>query len=451
MKEIFALIAVIALFSCTRIQEQRNPVLDILGGKVQGVLCDSLQVISYKGIPYAAPPIGELRWKKPYMVIPWDTVMIANMYAPAAIQRDHHPDYFYSREFYREEDPVRSEDCLYLNIWTPASAAGKPNKNLPVAMWIHGGAYMGGWGHEVAMDGKAWAKQDVILVTINYRLGLLGFLVHPLLSDENTEGLSGNYGVYDQIAALKWIKQNISAFGGDPDNITVFGQSAGAASVKNLISSSLSKEDISKAIIQSGGDDHFIGSSDYNEAEKTGIAIMDIFGYHTLKQMRTATSAELDSLVTQYTNTKEKLIFGPVIDGHLLTENFREAILNNRIADVPYMIGYTSDDLNDMDSVIEKFCLTRDSLSSHPSYAYLFSHRLPGDNSGASHSSELSYVFNTLSNSWRPFTNVDYTLSNEMVNYWTNFVKWGNPNGKGSETWHPYTRELPYIMILQTK
>ncbi len=167
------------------------------------------------------------------------------------MQAAHQEGEFYQKEFFDEGDAPYSEDCLFLNVWTPAP--GKKNKKLPVAMWIHGGAYTGGWGFEKEMDGEAWAERDVILVTINYRLGIFGFLSHPELSAESPHGVSGNYGILDQIAALTWIKNNIAQFGGDPENIMIFGQSAGAMSVQTLVTSPLAIPMISKAVIMSGG------------------------------------------------------------------------------------------------------------------------------------------------------------------------------------------------------
>jgi para-nitrobenzyl esterase len=194
---------------------EQNPVLDIEGGQVIGVPTATEGVISYKGIPYAAAPVGELRWKAPQPVEAWEGVLTAEEYGPAGWQTDKTPGEFYQKEFFWEGDPERSEDCLYLNIWTPA--AGR-NKKLPVAMWIHGGAYTQGFGHEVEFDGEAWADKGVVLVTINYRLGIFGFYSHPVLSAESPDGVSGNYGILDQLAALTWVKNNIAAFGGDPDN-----------------------------------------------------------------------------------------------------------------------------------------------------------------------------------------------------------------------------------------
>ena len=448
---IYAAMLLLAI-PCSAQNKNSNPVLQIEGGRVQGVVCDSSQVITYKGIPYAAPPVGALRWKKPQRVIPWRGVKKADTFSAASVQNGHSPNEFYAKEFYWKGDPQFSEDCLYLNVWTPASAASKPKAKMPVAMWIHGGAYLGGWGHEVTMDGNAWAKKGVILVTINYRLGLLGFMAHPLLSAESKDGTSGNYGLYDQIAALKWVKNNIAQFGGDPDNITVFGQSAGAASVRNLVTSPLSRHLVSKAIIQSGG-----GLSDLVKTSTTDMAaigqkITDIAGLKTLKQMRAATPAQLSKAAMTYlSQVHQFLVFTPYQDGKVLTEGFDASIYDKSIADIPYMIGYTQNDIADMRTSIERFCTVRDSLSNKPTYMYLFARPLPGDNSGAFHSAELWYVFHTLSRSWRPFTAADYKLSDEIVTYWTNFAKTGNPNDSGTEPWKRYTSKAPFVKTLQIK
>ena len=226
----------------------KNPVLTVEGGKVQGVPTETPGVTVYKGIPYAAPPVGELRWKEPQPVVPWEGVLVADSFGHPAVQNPHTPG-GYTPEFFFDGDPEFSEDCLYLNIWTPA--AGKPGKKLPVTLWIHGGGYVAGWGSEPEMDGEEWARHGGVLVTFNYRLGIFGFLTHPALSAESPHGVSGNYGMLDQIAALKWVKANIAQFGGDPDQVTIMGQSAGAMSVQTLVTSPLSKDLVSGAIIQS--------------------------------------------------------------------------------------------------------------------------------------------------------------------------------------------------------
>ena len=184
-----------------------EPVLTVSGGKIQGVPTETKDVLVYKGIPFAAPPVGDLRWKAPQPVIPWMGVLKADKFGPASIQPDRvdspTPDgqINYYKEFYTDGDPVRSEDCLYLNVWTPAS--GKVEAKLPVAIWIHGGAFSGGYGYEKEFDGEAYAKRGIVLVTINYRLGLLGFVAHPALSQESPQKVSGNYGLLDQLPAVE--------------------------------------------------------------------------------------------------------------------------------------------------------------------------------------------------------------------------------------------------------
>lgn len=423
-------------------QKVENPVVSVNSGKVQGVLVDSGMVAVFRGIPYAAPPVGDLRWKKPQPAPTWDTIRVCDKFSPAAMQGGHpDPNEFYAKEFYWQGDPEFSEDCLYLNVWTPATAAAHPEKKLPVAVWIHGGAYMNGWGYEVTMDGNAWAERDVILVTINYRLGVFGFLCHPLLAQEGN-GVCGNYGTWDQAAALQWVKNNIANFGGDPDNITVFGQSAGAASVKNMVASPVTRGLLARAIIQSGGGlGEFIRENSMEESMKLGKELMDMGGCSTLAQMRALPAQNVQNLVSRYMEKKKRfLMMSPVSDGELLPKTFDQATLDNEIADVPYMIGWNLDDMGDMSQAIGRFAETREKASKQPTYVYEFMRRLPGDDSGAFHSAELWFMFGTLDKSWRPFTEADYVLSGQMLDAWTNFAKYGNPNGNaGGDTWKPYT------------
>ena len=430
-----------------------NPVLTIEGGLVQGVLTDSTNVMVYKGIPYAAPPTGELRWKKPQPVVAWDGVKIADKWGPAAMQAKHQEGQFYTTEFYWEGDPEMSEDCLYLNVWAPAATVGNTEAKLPVAMWIHGGAYSGGYGYEVTMDGDDWAQHGVILVTINYRLGILGFLSHPLLSAEDADHTSGNYGTYDQAAALKWIHNNIAQFGGDPNNITVFGQSAGAQSVKTMVTSPETKGLVAKAIIQSiGGIGEAISSASAEDAEKLGKDIMDAGGLTTLEQMRAASYDELSAAISKYMMEKKTYVMlAPHIDGKLLPTDFSTAAMKNEISDVPYMIGHTANDIFPLGDSERRLCEVRDSIGSYKAYNYSFNRALPGDSAGAFHSSELWFMFHTLKNSWRPFTAGDYKLSDKMIDYWTNFAKTGNPNANGSNEWPASTKDAPFVMQLQVE
>lgn len=427
---------VLALLAAMMISCTSNPVLEIEGGLVQGVVSPDGKCIVYKGVPFAAAPVGELRWKRPQPVQPWEGVMQADHFRNAAMQAAHDPDDGnYGTEFFQTDAPY-SEDCLHLNIWTPRKAAGHPEKKLPVAMWVHGGAYTGGWSFEPEMDGEAWAAKDVILVTVNYRLGVFGFLSHPLLCSENKEGIAGNYGTYDQIAALDWIRENIANFGGDPDHIMVFGQSAGAASIKNLVSSPLSRDKIYSAVIMSGGGitDVMRVSASQEDKNKQGLEIMKHAGLETLEQMRAASYEELMAASSRYMmESRQFMIYGPHIDGVGLTKDFSIAAKDKEISDIPYMMGYLADDIQGLNTGFERFAELRSMNSSKDTYLYYFARPLPTDGrpslQGAFHSAELWYVFGTQERSWRPFTDKDRELSARMISYWTNFAKYGNPNG----------------------
>jgi len=434
-----------------------NPVLEIEGGRIQGVESSIKDVYIYKGIPFAAPPVGDLRWKEPQPVVPWEGVRVADTFGPGAMQRPHDASNPWTSEFYWE-DPEFSEDCLYLNVWTPAP--GKPGAKLPVAMWIHGGAYTGGWGYEPEFDGKVWAEKGVVLVTVNYRLGIFGFMNHPLLAEESPHHVSGNYGILDQIAALKWIHANIAAFGGDPDNITILGQSAGAGSVKTLVSSPLTDDLIKKAIIQSGGGVNVrpggIPDPGLSPMVLSGNACKEVFdwaGYDTLEKMRAASMEELSSLAARYeaeTGKRVRLATAPVIDGYVSTESFDAAAREGHIKNIPYMIGYTRDDMGAPEEGIRLFCKLRNTAGT-PVYAYQFAHALPDDEAGshdmkgAFHSSELWYMFKSLDRGDRPFTEADWTLAEHVVSCWTGFAKTGNP-GQG---WQAYTAAAPEFMVFR--
>ena len=454
MKNFFLFLTICMLSVLTSCNKQdSNPVLTIDGGKVKGVQTATKGIIAYKGIPFAAPPVGDLRWKEPQPVIPWQGVKVADKYGDAASQVTWDPNSFYGKEWRASGSVPFSEDCLYLNVWTPA--AGQIDKNLPVAMWIHGGGYREGFAFEPEMDGgEDWASHGVILVSVTYRLGIMGFFSHPLLSAESPHGVSGNYGLLDQVAALKWIHNNIKQFGGDPNNITIFGQSAGAGSVQSLCASPLSKDLVSHAISMSGGGlgSFRLGNNDLDTAQMENKKMMDYFKKTTLKEMRALSFDELLKMSKEYsTATKKRIFWGPVIDHYFMDGTFSDEAKAGKIADIPYMFGYTANDLFDMTKAVEDFCALRAEQSSKPAYAYLFARQLPGDSSGAFHSSDLWYIFHSFSHSWRPFTAGDNALSNQMVNYWTNFAKYGDPNGKDGGTWTPYSAKVPKLMVLDVK
>lgn len=433
-------------------------VINVEGGLIEGMETVKDGVYVFKGIPYAAPPVGDLRWREPQSVIPWEGIRPADQFANPCTQSPHTPG-GYTPEFFFQGDPEFSEDCLYLNVWTPAPH--QPSKKLPVALWIHGGGYTAGWGSEPEMDGAEWASHGVILVTFNYRLGIFGFFTHPLLSSESEHGVSGNYGMLDQIAALKWVKNNIARFGGDPDRVTIFGQSAGAMSVQTLVTSPLSKDLISGAIIQSGGgisDRPILGGTALQTAQQSGKTLMDWAGCTSLEQMRALSTDELFNLPSQYmarTGERLRITTSPVVDGYALPETFSEAALGGRISDVPYMIGGTSGDMKGLGvgSGVGQFCLARQRAGGK-SYAYQFARELPTDGRpnvlvGAFHSSELWYIFKSLRYCWRPFTMQDYELAEDMITCWTNFTKYGDPNGKDGSRWTPFTESSPEYMVFK--
>ena len=247
MKKILVLLPFLAIIigCATDNGGSQSPVLNVEGGQIQGVQTDIPGVYAYKGIPYAAPPIGKLRWKEPQPVQLWDSVRQCDRFGHPGYQSVHYPGGYATEWGYGDEAPY-SEDCLYLNVYT--NAPGKVNKKLPVALWIHGGGYREGWGSEPEFDGQEWAAKDVVLVTINYRLGIFGFMTYPELSAESPNHVSGNYGILDQIQSLKWVKENIAQFGGDPENVTICGPSGGVREVDIVLGEDLNGDGIDDSL-----------------------------------------------------------------------------------------------------------------------------------------------------------------------------------------------------------
>jgi para-nitrobenzyl esterase len=412
----------------------------------------------FRGVPYAEPPLGALRWKKPEPPAAWEGIREARAFACRPVEEGSPPGSFYHREFFADEDylPPPSEDCLYLNIWTPAEGGEK----LPVAFWIHGGAFVNGFSSEMEFDGAAFSAQGVILVTAGHRLGALGYLAHPWFSGENN-GASGNYGLYDLIAALDWVQENIAAFGGDPRRVTVFGQSAGAMSVQALVSSRLTRGKIHRAIIQSGGGLRpAIGSAaTLGKARERGEAFVRLCGAASPRELRSLPAEKI--LAAQISCFNESMAagkglpFSPVIDGALLEDQEDRILEQGGHHDIPYMLGCTAGDIGgagpegkpDLYRAAVDFCGLNEKLGRKPGYVYYFTRRPLGDDAGAFHSAELWYVFGTLSRSWRPKTREDYEISDRMVRYWCNFMKAGDPNGEGLEPWKPCRRDDPFARV----
>jgi len=426
-------------------------------GEVQGVVSEGGYAL-FKGIPYAAPPVGELRWKKPEPPIPWEGVRICDEFGPACLQEAAHlkPGSFYGKEFFSGSDypPKMSEDCLFLNIWTPARSA---DDKLPVKMWIHGGGVQNGYSFEKEFDGDEIARRGVILVTIGYRVNIFGFFAHPELTSESGHNASGNYGILDQIQALKWLRENIAAFGGDPDNITIFGQSGGGRSVQAICCSPRSKGLMKHAIVQSaGGISTAAGRLPREKVELQGIKFMEYIGCKNISQMRAIPGEELLNKFLDY--MKEHSLgmstFNISTDGYVLPLSLEDSIIQGVHAYIDYMLGNTADEgrilgmlhPERMMASLRGWARLQLKQGKKPAYMYCFERKLPGDDAGAFHSAELWYIFGTLNRSWRPFTEADYKLSEQMIDYWTNFAKTGNPNGKGLVEWTPFTDDFPCTM-----
>ncbi len=427
-------------------------------GKIEGV--DRGTYIEFRGIPYAKPPVGILRWKPPVEKEPWSGVYQAKKFREKCVQTEGMG--FYKKEFYSASEYERpmSEDCLYLNIWMPKNYE---KKKLPVAFWIHGGGFLGGYSSEVEFDGRAYCERGVILVTIAYRCGIFGFFAHPWLNKESEKNISGNYGILDQVAALKWVYENIEAFGGDKNNITVFGQSAGAMSVQALVSSELTGNMIAKAIMQSGGS---YKSGLHNDITlerqmKYGIWFTEIMEADNLRDLRSRSQTEILSasmkLMEKAAPLEKGFFLAPTLDGYVLKDTCYHLMERGQVKEIPYLLGTTKNDIlvtpellkNGEFSPLYKGCIAfsqkLEELGRKAAYVYYFTRNLPGDGAGAFHSSELWYMFGTLDRCWRPMEKFDYQLSKQMLDYWANFMKTGNPNEEGAELWKCCTKEKPAV------
>ena len=401
-------------------------------GTLRGVKTEVEGVVAYKGIRYATAG----RFEYPKEVTHWDGTYEATEYGACAYQprsfyneEDMPKKIFYYNEFRKGEKYTYSEDCLFLNVFTPEKSEGK----LPVIVYIHGGGFTGGCGHEKHFDVPVWPQKGVIGVTLNYRLGPLGFAVLPELKME--AGKTGNYGLFDQLTAIKWVKHNIAAFGGDPDNITIMGQSAGAMSVQQHCLSPLSKGLFHKAVLSSGGGvNKILSASTPEKGYHFWHEVMREVGAKTLAEFRAVPVEDIFAAWKKLQKTVKGGFCMPYIDGRLVVGAAADIVAQGRHHKIPYMIGSTSHDMMPpiLYSMAKKWCKEQDEA---PAYSWYFERMLPGDNHGAWHSADLWYWFGTLRNGWRPFTEKDYALSDDMVSYLTNFAKTGNPNDDEHVVW----------------
>ncbi len=419
-------------------------------GTLRGEVINSCAV--YKGIPYAKPPVGDLRFKAPQPAESWLGVRDATSFGNKCPQLGPHSE-FYEREFHSNleySSPMQDEDCLYLNVWAPEK---KSVNGYPVAIWFHGGGFEHGYGSEMEFDGKAYASRDVILVSVNYRVGIFGFLALEEFRREDRNNSVGNYGILDQIAALKWVRKNIDAFGGNPNKITVFGQSAGAVSAQVLTSSPLTKGMINAAIMQSGGGykPGLIRTRTIEEAYDMGKKVQELLGVTYARELRNLPADKLVDILPLCYEYAGTLPFTPVVDNWVLEDDLDTCLEKGSIHDIPYIIGMTKDDLFTDDNIKGKdnplykgcidFAKLRNDKNSKPVYLYYFQRDLPGDDAGAFHSCELWYMFGTLDRCWRPFERRDYMLSRMMLDEWTSFIKTGSP----STGWQPYQNDNEFI------
>ena len=417
-------------------------------GPVKGTAGRVPGTVAYKGIRYATAG----RWEYPEQVTHWEGVYDATQYGNCSYQarafyneEDMPEKAFYYNEFRKGETYTYSEDCLFLNVFTPENV--KEGDNLPVLVYIHGGGFTGGCGHEKHFDGPVWPAKGVIGVTINYRLGPLGFVCLPELKQEADN--TGNYGLYDQHVALCWVRDNIACFGGNPGNVTIMGQSAGGMSVQQHCLSSWSKNIFHKAVMSSGGGVSKLMSAQLPEKHYDfWHAVMERAGCKTLAEFRALPAEEL---FTVWQAAKKEIKGGamacsPVLDGHLVSGTGTDILAAGEQMQITYMAGSTSEDV--MPPVIFQMAKDWCTAQNHKSYTWFFDRRLPGDDNGAWHSSDLWYWFGTLENCWRPMEEKDYQLSNQMTDYLVNFCKYGDPNGAGLTAWLPSVKHQGKVLCL---
>jgi para-nitrobenzyl esterase len=458
-------------------------------GLVSGIAASDAAVRIFRGIPYAAPPVGKLRWRAPQPAAHWDGVRKADQFGAICMQpafRGANPT---------ANQPKMSEDCLFLNVWTAATSA---SERRPVMVWIHPGGYQTGSGSTPGYDGEALAKKGVVLVTINYRLGVFGFFSHPELTKESKNLASGNYGLMDQVAALQWIQKNIAGFGGDPRRVMVFGDSAGSASISNLMGSPRAQGLFQRAAGESGA---WMGISltttrTLAEAEQAGVKMAEEMHAQNLEDLRAISAEDL---------LKGGRGGGPVIDGWFIPEDVGTIFAEGKQNDVPLLVGSNKDEgtfflqpttaekfiersrarfgdqadaflklypaVSDEEANTSQLAAFRDELAfvmriwtraqtktgHSKAFLYYFSHEPPvpvgstsrgGFGSGATHGAEAQYIFQNLLPP-RAWTDLDHQVSDTLSSYWINFATNGDPNGKGLANWSAFddkTSDRPMVL-----
>lgn len=500
-KTLVSILLCSALGVTAHVNAQTSDVVQIDSGKIQG--STDQNVTSFKGIPFAAPPVGNLRWKAPQPVTPWSDIKQTTQYGHDCMQLPFPSDA-------APLGTVPAEDCLVMNVWKPANAEGK---NLPVMVWIYGGGFVNGGSSPAVYDGSEFAKQDVIFVSFNYRVGRFGFFAHPALTKEDPDGLKGNYGFMDQIAALKWVQTNIQAFGGDPYQVTLVGESAGGFSIHTLMNSPLAKGLFQRAIIQSGGGRTDIGGgrriSTVNavgseSAESIGLKFAAKFNIHgsdekALAALRALPAEDIVSGLNMAT-MGDPTYAGPMIDGKVVTAQPKDFYDAGTGINIPLMVGTTDYEIgfppkvssmaealkqfghDNLESAAQIFkqtgvtdpqevaqAISSDLLMVEPSryverhataqgqpvYAYRFAYvadSVKKEWPGAFHATDIPFAFNTVKARFaEALTKNDEAAAIQTNSYWVNFAKNGNPNGDGLPTWSRYNTKQDNIMLLSNE
>jgi para-nitrobenzyl esterase len=491
---------VVAVLSFTSAFAAVTDPVHVEQGLLAGSNGNSPDVRVYRGVPFAAPPVGDLRWKAPQPAAKWQGVRKAAEFSNACWQTP----YPAAAAIYQAMLPGLSEDCLYLNVWTPAKSA---KDRLPVMVWIHGGGFTRGFGGTSSYNGEALARKGAIIVTINYRLGIFGFFAHPELTAESGHHASGNYALLDQIAALQWVQKNIAAFGGDPTRVTIFGESAGSWAVNALMASPLAKGLFQRAIGESGG--LFSPMKTLVDAEKEGEKLGKLLAPDSAakKSEDSKEPAQQDTLKALRSMKPEELLKSAetdtaraIVDGWILPQDVATIFAQGRQNDVPLIVGYNADEgttlapqganlkafmfvggvhqrygpqadallkvypaASDEEAVSSFYSAYRDqafgwemrtwarmatSTGHQPAYMYYFSRRAPGPLSAklrAFHALEIAYVFGTFV--WPfPWEDTDKKISDAMTSYWVNFAASGNPNGASLTKWPSYSAKDDQVL-----
>jgi para-nitrobenzyl esterase len=481
MKNITLMVAMFMIFTARLCVAQQPVPVKVEDGLLQGTSEDGLTI--YRGIPFAAPPVGDLRWRAPQPAAKWEGVRQATKFAPGPMQRGNPPS-------------GKSEDCLYLNVWTPAKPA---SDRIPVLVWIYGGGFNAGATSEKVYSGENLAKKGVVLVSIAYRVGQLGFLAHSELSAESPNHVSGNYGLLDMIAGLQWVQKNIATFGGDPNNMTIFGESAGGIAVSILCASPLAKGLFHGAISQSGGSFGPPRSTTFPgenlkrlpDAERAGQAYVDSARVSSIAEMRKIVADKLPAI---------RGLAWPIIDGYVIPDDQYKLYEAGKFNDTPILVGYNSDEgasfsppktpedyIAGVKTRYGKFAddlikvypvgsgtvpktardLARDAAfgwhtwswarlqakigKSKAFYYYFDQHPdypegSPRAGYGSPHGQDVAYVFQHLNASDTLTTKTDVKISEAMATYWTNFAKHGDPSGEGVPAWPAFSDANPVVM-----